>query len=142
MSYSVGLCHGTFDFLHYGHLLFLKYCASKCNHLVVSVTADAFVRKGAGRPLFNQSQRFEMLNAMDCVDEVYICESDTGIPAIERFTPNFYFKGVDYLGFTDPTGRLDAERVAIESIGGELVLGVTEKFSSTELMQRLKLIDG
>ena len=46
------LAHGCFDLLHLGHIRHLQEAKKLGDRLVVSVTADKFVNKGAGRPRF------------------------------------------------------------------------------------------
>ena len=48
------LAHGTYDFFHYGHYKHLLKSRDKADVLVVSLTADKFVRKGPGRPIYNE----------------------------------------------------------------------------------------
>ena len=47
---KIGLAHGTFDLFHYGHLKYLQRAVDQCDVLIVSITSDAFVNKGPGRP--------------------------------------------------------------------------------------------
>ena len=42
---KVGLCHGLFDLMHPGHLSHLNQAKKLCDILIVSTTADAFVKK-------------------------------------------------------------------------------------------------
>ena len=49
------LCHGTFDLMHTGHIRYLKSAKEKGDVLFVTVTADTFVNKGPGRPVFPQT---------------------------------------------------------------------------------------
>ena len=81
------LCHGTFDILHLGHIKHLKEAAAQGDRLVVGLTADAFVRKGDGRPHFNAEQRREQLLALDCVHDVVVVESSDAVPLIESLRP-------------------------------------------------------
>jgi cytidyltransferase-like protein len=46
--------HGTFDLLHVGHVRHLEAARSLGDVLVVTVTADRFVNKGPGRPVFTE----------------------------------------------------------------------------------------
>ena len=69
---KIGLAHGVFDVLHSGHLLHLKECKKYCEKLIVSITDDAFVNKGPGRPIFNSSERVELIKNFRFVDQVII----------------------------------------------------------------------
>ena len=68
------LTGGCFDILHYGHLQFLKKAKSLGNYLIVAIESDINVRKlkGDGRPIHNQNQRKEVLEALKFVDQVII----------------------------------------------------------------------
>ena len=133
---SVVLAHGTFDLLHYGHLCFLKAAKRLGEILVVSVTADEFVKKGPGRPIYNEYERGEMLRALRFVDHVFICRERTGLQAIEQWRPRIYAKGRDYLR-EDKHGALQRERAAVEKLGGELVIVDSPLMSSTSLIERI-----
>ena len=41
---KTALANGVFDLLHYGHVLHLQQARKMADKLVVSITADAFVR--------------------------------------------------------------------------------------------------
>ena len=130
------LCHGCFDVLHIGHLRFLQAAKKLGDWLVVSVTADAFINKGPGRPMFYASERAEMLRAIKDVDEVYISHEATGVGANTHYRPQFYVKGGDYKGKHD--GKLEQERLAAEAHGGKLViLDVPPRYSSTAILKGL-----
>ncbi|PJC68847.1 MAG: cytidyltransferase, partial [Zetaproteobacteria bacterium CG_4_8_14_3_um_filter_59_5] len=58
---SVVLCHGTFDLMHIGHVRYLQRARQEGAVLLVTVTADEFVNKGPGRPVFNEQLRAESL---------------------------------------------------------------------------------
>ena len=47
----VGMCHGVFDVVHYGHLKHFETAKKKVDKLVVSVTSDEFVNKGPDKPI-------------------------------------------------------------------------------------------
>ena len=58
------LCHGVFDILHLGHLNYLKSAKKVADFLIVTLTTDKYIKKGFGRPFFNQKQRAEMLSSL------------------------------------------------------------------------------
>src|ERR1700731_3726167 len=69
---TVVQAHGTFDLLHLGHVRHLEAARRLGDLLVVTVTADRFVNKGPGRPVFSERMRAEMLAALEYVDWVGI----------------------------------------------------------------------
>ena len=65
---KINLAHGTFDFFHYGHLKHLKKAKKKGDILVVSLTADKFIKKGPGRPIYNEKNRAEIISSFQFID--------------------------------------------------------------------------
>ena len=130
---SVVQCHGCFDIVHPGHVRHLKHAAEQGDILLVSITADAVMRKGDGRPLFPQELRAENLAALDCVDWVYINPDDTAVRLLGEAQPDIYIKGREYEGNADP--RFAAERATVERWGGRVVFSSGDiVFSSTALI--------
>src|SRR5438045_524220 len=93
---KVVLAHGVFDLLHMGHVRHLEEARGLGSILVVSVTADRFVNKGPGRPVFSQILRAEMLAALAYVDWVIVSEAPTAEQVIDTIKPDVYVKGVEY----------------------------------------------
>ena len=92
----IGMIHGVFDIIHYGHTLYFKEAKSKVDHLIVSVTSDRFVNKGPGKPIFNLKKRVEVLRSIKYVDEVVVSDHKTAVNNLETIKPDFYIKGKDY----------------------------------------------
>ena len=63
---------GCFDLLHIGHVTFLQNSKEKNEVLVVGVEDDKRVLRYKGRLLNNVSDRYEMLEALSCIDFVFI----------------------------------------------------------------------
>lgn len=127
------LAHGCFDLLHVGHIRHLQE-AAKLGRLVVSITSDRFVAKGAGRPHFNQDQRAEALRALGCVAEVRICDAPDAVPMIRELKPAYFVKGIDY----EPNSIAFVEAEACREIGAKLHITQTEKFSSSRIINSEK----
>ena len=129
------LAHGCFDLLHYGHIRHLQQAKSAYPSapLIVTITADGFIRKGPGRPLFPAEIRAECLAALACVDLVAIVYESTGLSAIEVIRPSVYAKGVEYLG---QGGVAELERLLVEQYGG-LMLYTPRWCSSTSIIERM-----
>lgn len=139
-SKTIGLCHGCFDLVHAGHLMHFKEAKARCDFLVVSITGDAFINKGPGRPLFDEETRLDYLASLREVDAVVIAEGPTALDIIVQVKPDIYFKGVDYKSLDDdPTGMIEKEKAEVERCGGSLVVTETEKYSSTNLIKYGKL---
>ncbi len=69
---KIVLVGGCFDFLHFGHISFLREAKAQGEYLVVALESDKTVRKMKGdtRPIHTQAQRRKMLESLTCVDEV------------------------------------------------------------------------
>lgn len=126
------LCHGCFDLLHVGHVRHLQAAKAMGDYLVVSITADEFVNKGAGRPLYTLAERMEMVVALSCVDEVVASHYETGFKSILAVCPNIFCKGVDYQAVALNT----AEEAACRSLGIKIRITNTMKYSTTEVIQK------
>lgn len=65
---------GVFDLLHIEHLNFLRAAKELGGKLVVGIESDARTKrlKGPQRPIMNQAERKQMLEALNCVDEVMV----------------------------------------------------------------------
>lgn len=139
----VVLAHGTFDLLHLGHVRYLEEARRQGDVLVVTVTADRFVNKGPGRPVFLAELRAEMLAALNCVDIVAVNEGPTAVNVIELLKPDVYVKGVEYRDAgNDVTGKILDEQSAVEAYGGRIHFTDDITFSSSSLINRhLDLID-
>ncbi|MCC7427725.1 MAG: adenylyltransferase/cytidyltransferase family protein [Alphaproteobacteria bacterium] len=139
----IGLCHGCFDLVHPGHLAHFAAARAEVDCLVVSLTADAFIAKGPGRPLFDAETRAGFLAALEPVDAVFIAAEATAIGAIALVRPDCYFKGPDYAAALagEADAALASERAAVETHGGRLVITDTEKHSSSALMRSFRLLD-
>ena len=134
---TVVQAHGTFDLLHLGHVRHLEAASALGDILVITVTADRFVNKGPGRPAFNEGMRAEMLAALQDVDLVAINPEPDAIGAITAIRPDIYIKGQDYeKAEEDVTGKIVAERRAVEAHGGRIHFTHEVMFSSTELINR------
>ncbi len=131
---TVVQCHGTFDLLHPGHLRHLEAAHHEGDILIVTVTADEFVNKGPGRPIYNQQLRCEMLASLQFVSWVAVNSQLDAVSLIHKIQPNIYAKGQDYADAgKDVTGKIRLEVEAVESHGGKFVMTNEITFSSTQL---------
>jgi rfaE bifunctional protein nucleotidyltransferase chain/domain len=127
--------NGNFDLLHVGHIRALRDARALGDHLVVAVNGDVAVRrsKGAGRPLFPQVERAEMIAALACVDTVHIFDDDTVDGLLALLRPHVHAKGTDYALDTVP------ERETVRSYGGEIaIVGDAKDHSTTAILKHLK----
>ena len=132
---KVILCHGTFDLMHTGHIRYLQRARREGDILIASVTADEFVNKGPGRPVFDEQLRAENLAALECVDYVVINYATTAVELLEKIQPTLYVKGSEYQDHNgDVTGNIAREIAAVEKHGGAIFYTDEITFSSSELL--------
>lgn len=134
---TVVLCHGVFDLLHMGHVRHFEAARREGDVLMVSVTADRYVNKGPGRPIFPEHVRAEMLAAIGYIDFVAVNDRPTAEEPLRLIRPDVYVKGSDYENpEEDVTGGIARERDALEEHGGRLVFTKDITFSSSTLINR------
>src|SRR3954467_12480579 len=83
-------CHGCFDIVHPGHIHYLQFARSQGDLLVVSVSADPQVNKGADRPLIPDDLRADSLAALEGVDYVYVNHDPTAVELLDQLRPDVY----------------------------------------------------
>ncbi len=134
-SKKVVLCHGVFDLIHPGHIIHFEQAKRMGDVLVVSVTSEKFVRKGPGRPYFNDEMRMKFLEAIEYIDYVMLSEGYTVDDIIEAVEPDIYVKGEEYKKAKDDiTGKITEEQAIVEKHGGKILFTSGEVFSSTKLI--------
>ena len=127
--------NGVFDLLHPGHVRYLQYARNLGDMLVVGLNADASVRrnKGPGRPITPESERAEVLAALECVDAVVIFGEDTPAEIVRLVQPDILVKGADW-----PADQI-VGRDTVEARGGRVVLVPVEQGHSTSaIVERIK----
>ncbi len=132
---KVVLCHGVFDLVHPGHIVHFQEAKKMGDILVVSITAAKYVRKGPGRPYFDDETRLRFLSAIECIDYVILSEGYTAEDIIETVKPDLYVKGKEYSKpEEDITGKISEEVELVRRNGGEIAYTTGQVFSSTKLI--------
>lgn len=100
--------NGCFDILHAGHVRYLNTARSFGDCLVLGINTDASVRslKGPSRPINNENDRAEVVDALGCVDYVVLFGEKTAEELIKKVRPDVYVKGGDYTIETLPEGQI------------------------------------
>lgn len=130
-------CHGVFDIVHPGHIRHFHSAKKEGNLLVVTLTADRHVKRGPGRPVFNEHLRAESLAALSVVDYVCVLDHPTAVEGILALKPNVYAKGPDYKNKkADVTGKIYEEERAVKSVGGRIAITDDITFSSSRLINQ------
>jgi rfaE bifunctional protein nucleotidyltransferase chain/domain len=128
------LANGCFDVLHVGHVRYLEAAKALGDLLVVGINSDEQTRrlKGEGRPLISQTQRAEIISAIQVVDFVTIFEEPTVEQLLLALKPDIHAKGTDYTVESVP------ERDVVRSFGGRVaIVGDPKDHSSSEMIEKL-----
>lgn len=128
-------CHGTFDLVHPGHIVHFEEAKALGDVLVATVTEEAHVNKGPGRPYFNDQMRVKWLSALECVDHVVLVPFPAAKEAIKCVQPHVYCKGREYADAdNDPTGNIREDVEAVRCCGGTVSYVGSVVFSSSRLL--------
>ena len=127
--------NGVFDLLHVGHVRYLAQARELGDALLVAINSDRTVRalKGPGRPIFDESERAEILAALRHVDYVTVFDSVSPRSLIAKLLPDVLVKGGDY--------QLDEihGREEVEAAGGKVIsLPFVDGASTTALIERMR----
>jgi rfaE bifunctional protein nucleotidyltransferase chain/domain len=128
--------NGCFDLLHVGHVRYLQAARALGDFLAVGLNGDRSVRelKGIGRPVTTESDRAEVLAALQCVDLVTIFPQIRATQFIAAIRPAIYVKGGDYSSET----LNEEERVMLNEIGAEVRLIPFEAgYSTSRLIEQI-----
>ena len=128
--------NGCFDLLHVGHVRYLQAARALGDLLAVGLNGDRSVRelKGQGRPITAESDRAEVLAALQCVDLVTIFPQTRATQFIAAIKPAIYVKGGDYSSET-----LDKEeRAVLKEIGAEIrIIPFEAGYSTSRLLEQI-----
>ena len=127
--------NGCFDILHVGHIRYLKKAASLGDRLVLAVNSDSSVKKlkGKYRPFVPETERLEMLAALEMVDYLVLFSETDCRAVLDELKPQIYVKGGDY--------RIEdlPEAETVYNYGGKIVLITEVKGkSTTNLIQKIR----
>lgn len=89
---TIALVTGCFDLLHFGHLKFLDFAASKADTLVIGLESDQFIKdhKGPTRPIFSQKIRKYCLTQIKNVDQIISISKNTNyLYLLKKIHPDF-----------------------------------------------------
>src|SRR5579863_647189 len=127
---------GCFDLLHVGHIRSFRDAKALGDILIVGINSDASVRllKGDARPIVDQTDRAELIAALEMVDYVTIFDEPTPVAAISRLRPDIHCKGDEYADGARPI----PERETVLAYGGQIrFLPLHPGRSTTDLVERI-----
>ena len=127
--------NGVYDLLHPGHVRYLQAARALGDALIVGVNSDRSVRanKGPTRPVNSETERAEVIAALECVDAAIVFDEDTPHEIISRLQPDVLVKGADW------AEDAIVGRDVVEARGGRVVrMPIEQGFSTTALIQRIR----
>jgi D-glycero-D-manno-heptose 1,7-bisphosphate phosphatase len=135
---KVGYTCGAFDLLHAGHVDYLARSRAQCDALLVAVNSDWSIRqyKNPHRPIYSELERMTVVAALGSVDAVTILNDVRPLAQIERWKPDFYIKGGDYLA------RELRSADTVTAYGGQVVtIPVRHHVSTSQIIDRVLAIE-
>ena len=130
---KVVFTNGCFDILHVGHIRYLKEAKGYGDILIVAVNSDLSVKsiKGDKRPIVSQSERAEVVAALEMVDYVTMFDEDTPYNIIKKLQPDVLIKGgdwtIDKIIGRDIVEARGGKVIAIPFIEGASTTGIVER---------------
>ena len=128
--------NGVYDLLHPGHVRYLQAARALGDALIVGVNSDRSVRanKGPTRPINPETERAEVIAALECVDAAIVFDQDTPHEIISRLQPDVLVKGADW------AEDAIVGRDVVEARGGRVVrMPIEQGFSTTELIAKIRV---
>ncbi|MCE3242320.1 MAG: rfaE2 [Deltaproteobacteria bacterium] len=136
---KVAFTNGCFDLLHRGHVHVLRAARACADLLIVGINSDQSVKqiKGPKRPVLPESDRCELLGAMEMVDFVILFNEPDPYNLISAIRPDVLVKGGDW-----KTEKIIGADMVEEAGGRVVVVPYIKGFSTTEIIERIKNSDG
>ena len=126
--------NGCFDLVHRGHVHLLRAAKAAGDLLIVALNSDRSVReiKGPKRPIMPETDRIELIAAMEMVDCVVLFDEPDPTDLIDAIKPDVLAKGADW----------NADKVVganlVEKSGGRVVrIPYLQGFSTSEIVERI-----
>ncbi|RUO78181.1 glycerol-3-phosphate cytidylyltransferase [Idiomarina tyrosinivorans] len=124
---------GTFDMFHIGHLQILERARALGSHLTVGVSSDNLNwQKKQRKPICPEHDRMRILQALRCVDEVFLEQSlELKGEYIQQYNADILVMGDDW------EGRFDEYKTLCDV----LYLPRTPSISTTQLIEVVRSHD-
>lgn len=132
---KVVFTNGCFDLLHRGHVHILREAKASGDLLIVGINSDRSVKsiKGPARPILPETDRIELIAAMEMVDYVVLFDEPDPYQLIAAIKPNVLVKGGDW----NENQIIGADLVQRD--GGRVALiPYLKGFSTTEIIERIR----
>jgi D-beta-D-heptose 7-phosphate kinase/D-beta-D-heptose 1-phosphate adenosyltransferase len=135
----VAFTNGCFDLLHRGHVHVLREARACGDVLIVGINSDESVKqiKGPARPVLPESDRCELVGAMEMVDFVVLFNEPDPYILISAIRPDVLVKGGDW-----NSEKIIGADLVEEGGGRVVVVPYIKGFSTTEIIERIRNSDG
>ena len=136
---SVVFTNGCFDLLHRGHVHLLREAKACGDLLIAGLNSDQSVKqiKGPTRPVLPELDRSELLAAMEMVDYVVLFDEPDPYELVSAIRPDVLVKGGDW-----SNEKIIGAGLVKEAGGRVAVIPYIKGFSTTEIIERIKNLDG
>ena len=126
---------GGFDPIHVGHLRMFAEAKKLGTKLVVVLNCDAWLTRKKGKAFMAQDERAELIRGFECVDEVFVLESDRNdvVEAIQKFRPHIFANGGDRKEEKDIPEAEICKKLGVEmvfNVGGGKIRSSSELLKS------------
>ena len=141
---KVVMISGGFDPIHIGHIRYMQEAKKLGDKLIVVINNDNWLNLKKGYFFMPEHERKEIIEAINCVDEVIITDHEEGTKDISvceelrKIRPHIFANGGD----RKPDGDPVPEVMVCEELGIEMVYNVGhggKVRSSSDLVKEAKL---
>lgn len=130
---------GVFDLLHIEHIRFLEAAKNQGQRLIVGIESDARVKqlKGPGRPIMNQAERKQMLETLNCVDEVMVLPDK--FSSDQEYEKILLSVGADIYAVSENSPFMENKKRICRKAGVKIkvVNRYNPEYSTTKLIEKL-----
>ncbi|MDX9746230.1 MAG: D-glycero-beta-D-manno-heptose 1-phosphate adenylyltransferase [Syntrophales bacterium] len=129
--------NGCFDILHVGHVRYLREAKKEGDILVVALNSDRSVRaiKGEKRPIVPETERADVMSALESVDYVTIFDEPTPLEVIRILRPDILVKGGDW-----EEGKIVGRDTVCGWGGRVAVIPEVKGASTTNLVEKIRAV--
>jgi rfaE bifunctional protein nucleotidyltransferase chain/domain len=127
--------NGCFDLLHRGHVHLLREAKTLGDLLIVAINSDTSVKaiKGPARPILPETDRVELIAAMEMVDYVVLFEEPDPYNIIAALRPKVLVKGGDWT-----SEEIIGADIVSRDGGKVVVVPYLKGFSTTEIIEKAR----
>ncbi len=127
---KIAFTHGAFDLFHIGHLDLLERSSRICDYLIVGVENNMNIQtyKSKDRPIISEQDRLEIINALNCIDAVFINPYETSKESFIYLYKNLH---ADYVTIGPNFDFKDKLFPQAKAVGSEPVILGHERLART-----------